>query len=198
MGLLVQSGRFQEVFCNRLPVGHTHIDVDGRNAIYSKHFFGQGAKGTARVESVNTLSQFDAEVKRAFKETFYLKRLEGLLAVGELWNGWLHYKRFGPPRKQSAQALAQGGRLQEPMSMRFFMASTGEYSGRVLMQYRDHEDTNAWKPYHDDGAPVFSTRAGGSAGGSASECTQNPRAVCVEESRGGGAPPDHVREADGG
>ena len=87
---------------------HTHIDIDGRNAIYTTHLFGRGEAG-GRVERVNTLSQFDAEVTKAYKtDRFLIKRLDGLLDVKAKWNMCLGYSKYGTTRTTSAAAKLRG------------------------------------------------------------------------------------------
>jgi hypothetical protein len=142
---------------------HTHIDIDARNAIYTNHFFGRGeAKGN--IERVMTLSEFDSEVKSAFKkETFHLKRLEGLLDFKSLWNKWLSYEQYGTTRINSSQAAKQGGRAQEPMCLHFFLGST-EFPGKVLMKYKYRESDPHFMPYDHEGIPVLSDDAPDGAG----------------------------------
>jgi hypothetical protein len=134
---------------------HTHIDIDGRNAVYTKHLFGAGQAG-GKVDHINTLSQFDKEVAKAYKsDTFKIKRLEGLLDVRKSWNKWLRYKNYGTTKKRSAIAKAQGGRQEDVMCMRFFKSPTNV----VLMQYKFMESDKYWLPYNKDGIPVFSKSA---------------------------------------
>jgi len=106
-----------------------------------------------------TLSEFDREVANAFKkETFRLKRLDGLLDCKSLWDNWLSYEQYGTTRINSAQATKQGGRAQEPMCLHFFMG-TSEYPGQVLMKYKYRETDPYFMPYDFEGIPVFSDDA---------------------------------------
>jgi len=112
------------------------------------------------VEHVNTLSQFDKEVAKAFKtDKFYIKRMMGTFNIKESWNQWLGYSRFGPPRKRSNEAKAQGGRQEEPMCMRFFIGKVGGNHGKALMQYKFRETDPHWVPYTSDGISCFSSCA---------------------------------------
>ena len=134
---------------------HTHIDIDGRNAVYTKHLFGAGKAG-GKVDHVNTPSQFDKEVASAYKkDMFEIKRLEGLLDIRNFWDRWLRYKNYGTTKKRSSIAKAQGGRQEDVMSMRFFKSPTGV----VLMQYKFMESDKYWLPYNVEGIPVFSDSA---------------------------------------
>ena len=114
---------------------HTHIDIDGRNAIYTNHLYGRKEAG-GKVDSVNTPSQFDAEVAKAFRsDNFFIKRLVGILNCKDTWNKWLGYSRFGSARSTSAEAQAQGGRQEEPMCMHFFMGKQPQSIGKALMRF---------------------------------------------------------------
>ena len=138
---------------------HTHIDIDGRNALYTTHLFGRKEAG-GRVERVNTLSQFDAEVSKAYKKDhFHIKRLDGLLDVKAKWNLLLGYSKYGTTRNTSAAAKAQGGRQEEPMCMHFFRSTQAGSSGVTIMQYKYKESDPFWMPYSCEGIPVFSDHA---------------------------------------
>ena len=125
--------------------------------MYTRHLFGSG-EGGGRVERVNTLSQFDAEVSKAYKtDRFFIKRLDGLLNVKLKWNFWLGYSKYGTPRNTSEAALLQGGRQEEPMCM-FFFKSKHQVT---LMKYKYKEIDPEWMPYTSkcEGIPVFSETA---------------------------------------
>ena len=112
------------------------------------------------MDKINTLTQFDLEVAKAYKtDKFYIKRLDGLLDVKQLWNQWLCYKQYGTTRKSSAQAQAQGGRQEEPMCMRFFKGKDVPNRDVVLMQYKYKESDLYWMPYSCEGIPVYSDHA---------------------------------------
>jgi hypothetical protein len=106
-----------------------------------------------------TPSEFDREVVAAFKkDTFHLKRLEGLLDFKSLWNKWLNYEQYGTTRINSAQAKRQGGRAHEPMCLFFFMGDS-EFPGQVLMKYKYRESDPYFMPYNHEGIPVLSDEA---------------------------------------
>jgi hypothetical protein len=112
------------------------------------------------VERVNTLSQFDAEVTKAYKrDRFLMKRLDGLLDVKAKWNKCLGYSKYGTTRTTSAAAKAQGGRQEEPMCMHFFRSKQPGSNGVTLMQYKYRESDLYWMPYSCEGIPVFSDHA---------------------------------------
>jgi hypothetical protein len=112
------------------------------------------------VERVNTLSQFDAEVTKAYKrDRFLMKRLDGLLDVKAKWNKCLGYSKYGTTRTTSAAAKAQGGRQEEPMCMHFFRSKQPGSNGVTLMQYKYRESDLYWMPYSCEGIPVLSDHA---------------------------------------
>ncbi len=79
--LLVYCGIFKEITGNRLPVGHTHIDIDARHQIYTTYLGGRGQAG-GPYDSTLTLSKFDSAITEAFKsDNFSIKRKYGLLDV---------------------------------------------------------------------------------------------------------------------
>ena len=159
MSLLVQAGMLEEIYCNRLPPGHTHIDIDGRNALYTSYLFGR-KEGGGKVAQVNTLSQFDEAVSKAFiSDKFKIIRRTGVLNCKEAWNKWLGYSRFGSTRHSSKEAQAQGGRQEEPMCMHFFIGKEPANLGKVLMRYKFREDDRYWAPYGHEGIPCFSSNA---------------------------------------
>jgi len=152
--LLVHCGIYKEVYGNRLPVGHTHIDIDARHQIYTTYLGGRGEAGGA-YDSILTFSKFDKAITEAYKtDNFKIKRQWGLLDVKAAWEGILACSNFSPQRKNSAAAIAQGGADHEPMCFRFFK---GDMDGKdqVLMQYRFSEADPTWVPYIHAGIPVL-------------------------------------------
>ena len=144
---------------NGWSLRHTHIDIDGRNAIFSSHLFGRKEAG-GKVEEVKTPSQFDREVAKAFiTDKFHIVRKAGVFNCKEAWNKWLGYSRFGSARISSKEAEAQGGRQEEPMCMHFFLGTAPGNQGKVLMQYKFREDDRYWAPYGHEGIPCFSANA---------------------------------------
>jgi hypothetical protein len=138
---------------------HTHIDIDGRNAIYSSHLYGRKEAG-GRVDRVNTFSQFDQEVAKSYlTDTFYIKRMVGPLNVKASWNKWLAYSRYGSARTTSSEALAQGGRQEEPMCINFYIGKQPRTLGKTLMRYKFRENDKYWAPYEHEGIPCFSDSA---------------------------------------
>ena len=105
------------------------------------------------------MTDFDREVKKAFKtDNFILKRLEGLLDFKKAWNRWRGYENYGIPKNNSKEAIATGGRPEEPMCMHFFMGKT-QFPGKVLLRYK-FKETDSWDmPYNHEGIPVFSEYA---------------------------------------
>ena len=109
---------------------------------------------------MNTFSQFDREVTRAFiQDKFHIVRKAGVFNCKETWNKWLGYSRFGSARNSSNEAQAQGGRQEEPMCMHFFLGKEPCNQGKVLMQYKFREDDRYWAPYGYEGIPCFSSNA---------------------------------------
>lgn len=152
--LLVHCGIYKEIYGNRLPVGHTHIDVDQRHQIYTTYLGGRGEAGGA-YDSILTFSKFDKAIAEAYKtDNFTIKRKYGLLDVKSAWEGVLACSNFSPQRKDTPAAIAQGGADHEPMCFRFFK---GEMDGKhqVLMQYRYSEADPTWLPYDYPGISVL-------------------------------------------
>ena len=153
--LLVHCGVVKQVFGNRLPVGHTHIDIDARHQIYTTFLKGRGESGGMR-DSILTLSEFDSALTEAYKtDKFTIKRKFGLLDVKTAWEGVLACSNFSPQRKNSETAKAQGGADHEPMCFRFFKHEVEDGSDQVLMQYRYSEADTTWLPYDHAGIPVL-------------------------------------------
>ena len=153
--LLVYCGVVKQVFGNRLPVGHTHIDIDARHQIYTTFLKGRGESGGMR-ESILTLSEFDSALNQAYKtDKFSIKRKFGLLDVKTAWEGVLACSNFSPQRKHSDSAKAQGGADHEPMCFRFFKHQLQDGSEEVLMQYRYSEADTNWFPPDYAGIPVL-------------------------------------------
>ena len=138
---------------------HTHIDIDGRNALYTSYLFGRKEAG-GKVAQVNTMSQFDQAISKAFRaDKFEVIRKAGVFNCKEFWKLWLGYSRFGTARTSSNEAQAQGGRQEEPMCFRFFKGRLPDTTGKVLMQYKYREDDMSWMPYDYEGIPCFSDSA---------------------------------------
>jgi hypothetical protein len=138
---------------------HTHIDIDGRNALYTGYLFGRKEAG-GKVPHVNTISQFDHAISNAFlSDKFEVIRKAGLFNCKVAWNKWLGYSRFGSSRHTSCEAQAQGGRQEEPMCMHFFMGQEPGNQGKVMMRYKFKEDDGYWAPYGHEGIPCFSNAA---------------------------------------
>jgi hypothetical protein len=141
------------------PLRHTHIDIDGRNAIYTSYLFGRREAG-GKVQQVNTLSQFDQVVASAYiADKFHIVRKVGLLNCKQFWKNWLGYSRFGSARNSSMEAEAQGGRQEEPMCMHFFRGKLPSSQGKVMMRYKFREDDKFWAPYGHEGIPSLSQAA---------------------------------------
>ena len=63
------------------------------------------------MDHVNTMSQFDNEVKKAYKtDKFFITRLEGVHNVKHSWNKWLNYKNYGNTKATSKIATKQFGK----------------------------------------------------------------------------------------
>ncbi len=113
-GLLTTYGLLKEVYIARLPVGHTHIDIDGRHAIFSMHFNGTKDSGGRVVNGIMTPAEFDREIKAPYKkDRVTVFRKYGLLAFSDKVKGWLGFSNYGTPTKNSAHAILQGGRDPE-------------------------------------------------------------------------------------
>jgi hypothetical protein len=121
--------------------------------------FGRKEAG-GRVQQVNTFSQFDSEVSKAYlTDKFYIVRKAALFNCKVAWNHWLGYSRFGSSRKSSAEAEAQGGRQEDPMCINFFMGKQPGNENKVLMRYKFREDDRHWAPYLNEGIPCLSSSA---------------------------------------
>ena len=108
------------------------------------------------MDHVNTFSQFDTEIAKAYKQDkFLIKRLEGLHDIRVSWDRWLGYRNYGTTKKSSSIAKAQGGRQEDVMCMHFFKNA----AGIVLMQYKYMESDKYWLPYNVEGIPVFAKTA---------------------------------------
>jgi hypothetical protein len=146
------------LFISLIP-RHTHIDIDGRNALYTSYLFGRKEAG-GKVAQVNTLSQFDKAISKAFHaDKFEVIRKAGVFNCKESWNKWLSYSRIGSTRHQSNEALAQGGRQEEPMCMHFFKGHEPDNLGKALMRYKFRENDLYWAPYGHEGIPCLSPHA---------------------------------------
>ena len=120
-GLLTTYGLLKEIYLARLPVGHTHIDIDGRHAIFSMHFNGTKDSGGHVVNGIMTPAEFDRELKAPYKtDRVTVFRKYGLLAFGEKVKSWLNFTNYGTPSKNSVHAKEQGGRDPEAHFFTYF------------------------------------------------------------------------------
>lgn len=127
-------GLLKEVHIARLPVGHTHIDIDGRHAIFSMHFNGTKSSGGRVVQGIMTPAEFDREIKTPYKsDNVTVFRKYGLLAFADKVKGWLGFSNYGTPSKSSAHAVAQGGRDPEA---HFFTYYCDQTYGISRMRYK--------------------------------------------------------------
>lgn len=130
-------GLLKEVYIARLPVGHTHIDIDGRHAIFSMHFNGTKSSGGRVVQGIMTPEEFDREIKAPYKtDNVSVFRKYGLLAFASKVKGWLGFSNYGTPSKSSAHAIAQGGRDPEA---HFFTYYCDQTYGIPRMRYKFSE-----------------------------------------------------------
>jgi hypothetical protein len=89
------------------------------------HLNGTAKKGSS-VQSVGTPSEFDAEIKNAFKtDTANVKRFSGLVDFSQHVKGWLAYSGFGSTSSTSQHAIAQGYRDPSILHMHFFKDDEG-------------------------------------------------------------------------
>ena len=99
---------------------HTHIDIDGRFALLSIHINGTKKKGS-HIETLNTPSQFDAEVRASFKkDKAEVFRYGAYLDFASEVQNWITYCNFGSTSSTSAHAIAQGCRDPQVLHMHFF------------------------------------------------------------------------------
>ena len=143
-GLLVLYGVFKEVYVARLPVGHTHIDIDGRHAIFAMHFNGTKDSAGRVVEGVMTPSDFDTQIKVPFKQdAVTVIRKHGLLSFADTVRGWLAISNYGTPSKMSRHATKQGCRDPEPHYMHYFKDPA---EGDARLRYKFRENMSEWLP----------------------------------------------------
>jgi hypothetical protein len=130
------------------------------------------------MEQVNTLSQFDQALSNAFvSDKFSLVRKAGVLNCKEAWNKWLGYSRFGSTRHNSSEAVAQGGRQEEPMCMHFFLGKEPGNHGKVLMRYKFREDDKYWAPMDTRASPASRPMRRASC----QACSSTQTSVCPED-----------------
>ncbi len=142
--LLVLYGLFKEVNVARLPVGHTHIDIDGRHAIFSMHFNGTRTTAGHVHEGILTPKEFEHEIKVPFlKDKVSVIKKYGLLAFADAVNGWLAITNYGTPSKSSRHADKQGCRDPEPHYLQY-MKDIGH--GDARMRYKFRESMEEWMP----------------------------------------------------
>lgn len=138
-GLLTMYGLFKEIYIARLPVGHTHIDIDGRHAIFAMHFNGTKDSGGRIPNGIMTPVEFDREIKAPYKtDKVTVFRKYGLLAFAEKVKGWLGFSNYGTPSKSSEHAKKQGGRDPEPHYYTYFKDTTHGIS-RMRYKYSEIE-----------------------------------------------------------
>jgi len=131
------------------------MDIDQRNSVLSNHLKGR-SKSPGKVAKIATLSQFDYEVKDAYKSRFTLKRLYGLLDVSSTMDKWIGYSNYGTPKHGSAFALAMGQRDWVAHCYHFTLDTNGE----VVVRYRSNELSDIWLPAKDNPAiKAFSSEA---------------------------------------
>ena len=146
-GLLVTYSLFKEIYIARLPVGHTHIDIDGRHAIFSKHFNGTKDSGGRVVNGIMTPVEFDREIKAPYltdKVTVFRKY--GLLAFSNKVMNWLAFENYGTPSKSSIHAKKQGQRDPEAHFYIYFKDAT---HGFARMRYKFFETDYLTLPMSD-------------------------------------------------
>lgn len=153
-GLLVTYGLMKEVYIARLPVGHTHIDIDGRHAIFSMHFNGTKKTGGRVVNGIMTPVEFDREIKAPYKtDNVTVFRKYGLLSFADRVKGWLGFSNYGTPTKNSAHAKAQGGRDPEA---HFFTYFRDPEFGQARMRYKYAETDIVSLPMGSEGIQALS------------------------------------------
>ena len=142
--LMVLYGVFKEVYVARLPVGHTHIDIDGRHAIFAMHFNGTKDSAGRVHEGIMTPNEFDTQIKVPFKQdSVTVIRKYGLLAFSDAVRGWLAISNYGTPSKGSRHASRQGCRDPEPHYMHYFK---DPIQGDARMRYKFRETMTEWMP----------------------------------------------------
>lgn len=142
--LLVQYGVFKEVVVARLPVGHTHIDIDGRHAIFAMHFNGTKDSAGRVHEGILTPSEFDHQIRVPFKQDCVtVIRKYGLLSFSDTVRGWLAISNYGTPTKTSRHASKQGCRDPEPHYLRYFKDAV---HGDSRLRYKFRENMAEWMP----------------------------------------------------
>jgi hypothetical protein len=91
----------------------------------SIHINGTYKKG-AKVNNINTTSDFDKEVIASFKtDTVTVIRFSGLLDFSSHVNGWLGYSGYGSTSSISQHAILQGGRDSQVLHQHFFCDTDG-------------------------------------------------------------------------
>ena len=144
--LLVLYGVFKNVHIARLPVGHTHIDIDGRHAIFAQHF--NGTKSTAgRVQNgILTPNEFDREIVVPYqKDRVKVIRKYGLLSFSKSVDGWIAISNYGTPTKHSAHAKKQGTRDPEAHYFHYFKDPISN-DARMRYKYRENMAESQWLP----------------------------------------------------
>ncbi len=138
-GLLTMYDIFKEVYIARLPVGHTHIDIDGRHAIFAMHFNGTKDSGGHVANGIMTPMEFDHELKAPYKsDKVSVFRKYGILAFSDKVRGWLGFSNYGTPSKSSEHAQKQGCRDPEPHFYTYFKDAAFGFS-RMKYKYSEIE-----------------------------------------------------------
>lgn len=138
---------FKEVYIARLPVGHTHIDIDGRHAIFAMHFNGTKESSGHVAHGIMTPMEFDHELKAPYKsDKVTVFRKYGLLAFSDKVKGWLGFSNYGTPSKSSAHAKKQGCRDPEPHFYTYFKDAAFGFS---RMKYKISETAQMTFPSSD-------------------------------------------------
>ena len=141
------------MYVARLPVGHTHIDIDGRHAIFAMHFNGTKDSAGRVHEGILTPTEFDQQMKVPFKQDCVsVIRKYGLLAFSERVHGWLAISNYGTPTKTSRHAEKQGCRDPEPHYLHYFK-DTVHRDARLRYKYR--ENMEEWMPSINNAAAIL-------------------------------------------
>eukprot|EP00300_Choanocystis_sp_HF-7_P005828 c14299_g1_i2.p1 GENE.c14299_g1_i2~~c14299_g1_i2.p1 ORF type:complete len:828 (+),score=117.56 c14299_g1_i2:197-2680(+) len=150
-GTLVASGIFKTILINRLPVGHTHNDVDASFSHFTKRFFGWG-KVPGLAGGIKTMTEFDDEFKKSYEgSNIKFQRKIACLDLKALFADCLGFENYGTTKKKSKAALAQGGRDPEYHSIKIYADENG--IPHALGRYSELQNT--WLPRNSPGVPVF-------------------------------------------
>eukprot|EP00300_Choanocystis_sp_HF-7_P007523 c15337_g1_i1.p1 GENE.c15337_g1_i1~~c15337_g1_i1.p1 ORF type:complete len:855 (+),score=130.87 c15337_g1_i1:156-2720(+) len=151
---LVAAGIFKTILINRLPVGHTHNDVDAAFSHFTKRFFGWG-KVPGLPGGISTMDEFDDEFKKSYEgSSMRYQRKIACLDFKALFCDCLGFENYGTTKKQSKAALAQGGRDAEYHSIKIYADERG--IPHALGRYSELQNT--WLPRNSPGVPVFNEK----------------------------------------